>query len=203
MNGIILAGGRATRLGPLAAQLNKSLISVGQQPMLAHQVQQLRRVGCERVVVVVSPDQLRQVEDVATRAGLEVIVVKQPKPNGPADALWCGLPFVPNEPITVLMADTYLDDVDVPLDDDVVVVAPAPVSRRWCWHTETGWTDDYALAGTPVAVGAYHFASTKRAREVCYELCDGQEVEMAAFLNRYGETTQLTATSWLDVGDLD
>lgn len=49
----ILAGGRATRLGPLTADLPKALISVAGRPFVDHQLELLRRHGARRIVLCV------------------------------------------------------------------------------------------------------------------------------------------------------
>ena len=49
----VLAGGLATRLGPLAENLPKSLLSVAGEPFLAHQLALLRNQGIKRAVLCV------------------------------------------------------------------------------------------------------------------------------------------------------
>src|SRR3954465_3152378 len=49
----ILAGGLATRLGPVTEKIPKALLSVAGQPFLAHQLQLLSKAGLRRVVVCV------------------------------------------------------------------------------------------------------------------------------------------------------
>ena len=209
MNGIVLAGGRATRLGPLAAQMNKSLVTVGQRPMLVHQVLQLQRAGCIEVIVVVSPDQERQVRDVVKRAGLpNVHVTQQPRAAGPADALLHGVHEVHDEgDVIVLLADTFLEDEDLPSEAETVVVAPAPVTRRWCGWQGSRYVDDLFLQGQHVLVGAYRFASAEDVhRAITAGIITGREgeFEMAEFLNAYrrGRLREQVATTWRDVGDL-
>ena len=44
---IILAGGEATRLGPLTAQMSKALVSIKQRPIIAHHVRQAVLANCD------------------------------------------------------------------------------------------------------------------------------------------------------------
>src|SRR5690606_27112347 len=62
---IILAGGKATRLGPLTATMNKALVTVGQQPMI---IQQILGMDIDDVTVVVSPGSRDQVVAMCTQA---------------------------------------------------------------------------------------------------------------------------------------
>lgn len=50
----ILAGGLATRLGPLVAQTPKAMLDVGGEPFIAHQMRLLRAAGLRRVVICAS-----------------------------------------------------------------------------------------------------------------------------------------------------
>ena len=71
----ILAGGRATRLGPTAERIPKALIEVGGTPFVAHQLRLLRREGIARVVLCVGHfgEMIRQVVGDGGQFGLEVV----------------------------------------------------------------------------------------------------------------------------------
>lgn len=213
MRGIILAGGKATRLGPLAAQLNKSLVSIGQQPMLVRQVQQLQRAGCDTIDVVTSPGSDDQVRNVIDCAGLpNVYTSVQPEPLGPGDALGWGLQLIRREDVLVLMADTLLADEDVInlTTSSAVAVAAAPATRPFCVKSPLSdrWLDAEVAAGTAnVAVGAFFFQSAAALERIIKKLRrknSGDEIGMADVLNDYGvEKLQLVpVTSWQDVGDV-
>jgi CTP:molybdopterin cytidylyltransferase MocA len=214
--GVILAGGRATRLGPLATQLNKSLVSVGQKPMLVHQVQQLRKAGCGQINVVVSESQRHQVDEVITRAELDDVLTYVQQPwdvgTGPGAALYAGIRYVRDRAL-VIMADTWLEDSDLPTGaGDCVSVAIAPGNRPWCVWDAVLWRD-----GTPVghnatvAVGAFCFEDTRALRDAMRPLLSfappREELGMAAVLNAYAkkrgrQPVHKVARTWLDVGDL-
>lgn len=203
--GIILAGGRATRLGPLAAQLNKSLVTVGQKPMLVHQVQQLRRAGCFDVHVVVSPGSKQQVANVIERAGLRNVNLRvQEEPLGPAHALEKGLDARPDS-VMVLLADTLIGDEDLPSQGEICV-AEAPETRGWCGYYSGTWEDKVWAKHYPwVSVGAYHFNTGAQALMACYRV--GRQIDgMANFLNEYealaGPLRHKTVKTWHDVGDV-
>jgi NDP-sugar pyrophosphorylase family protein len=82
VEGIILAGGRAERLGDAAAGGPKALVEVGARPLAAYQVEQLAAAGVERVLVSCAADQ----EDLFAAAlgglGPEIVTVPEPEPLG-------------------------------------------------------------------------------------------------------------------------
>jgi len=73
MEAIVLAGGKAERMGGATAGRPKSLVEVGGRPLLAWQVGRLRRVGVERVIVSCAEGQEPEFE--RGLAGLQVEVV--------------------------------------------------------------------------------------------------------------------------------
>jgi len=79
---IVLAGGKAERLGEAAGGRPKSLVRVGERPLLAYQCALLVRAGVERVIVSCAAGQGdRFVEDLAG-LGAEIIPVEEPEPLG-------------------------------------------------------------------------------------------------------------------------
>ena len=54
MKGVILAGGRGSRLDPLTEITNKHLLPVGREPMIWHPVKQLVRAGLREIMVITS-----------------------------------------------------------------------------------------------------------------------------------------------------
>ena len=71
----VLCGGVATRLGPIAGQLPKSLVPVAGEPFLAHQLRRLARGGFSRVVLLVGHrgGQIRAFAGDGRRFGIEVV----------------------------------------------------------------------------------------------------------------------------------
>lgn len=207
MIGVILAGGKATRLGPLTAQLNKSLVTIGQKPMLIRQVEQLRDAGCVRVLVVVSPGSLEQVESVIERAGLRsTICIVQNKPLGPVNAITRAVGPSPllrdQDPVIVMAADTLIDGDDLPsgASCDTFVVAPAPSSRQWCVLRDGVWYDEDAPVGSTVSIGVEYFDSAAALWGACLEVGDADG--MAPLLNKFPDAATMNVGSWQDVGDV-
>jgi NDP-sugar pyrophosphorylase family protein len=82
VEGIILAGGRAERLGDAAAGGPKALVEVGGRPLAAYQVDQLAAAGVERVLVSCAAGQEDLFAEALGGLGPEIVTVPEPEPLG-------------------------------------------------------------------------------------------------------------------------
>jgi NDP-sugar pyrophosphorylase family protein len=82
MEAIILAGGRAERLGDAAAGRPKALVEVGGRPLASYQVEQLAAAGVERVLVSCAAGQEELFATLLGGLGPEVVTVAEPEPLG-------------------------------------------------------------------------------------------------------------------------
>lgn len=82
MEAVILAGGKAERLGEAAGGRPKALVEVGGRPLAAYQVQQLSAAGVERVLVSCAAGQEDAFEDALSGIGPEIVSVPEPEPLG-------------------------------------------------------------------------------------------------------------------------
>jgi NDP-sugar pyrophosphorylase family protein len=107
----ILAGGLATRLGPLARQVPKSLLRVAGRPFVDHQLALLARQGMRQVVLCIGHlgQQIEEHVGDGRRFGLEVRFCHDgPQLLGTGGALRRALPLL-GEAFWVLYGDSYLD----------------------------------------------------------------------------------------------
>jgi NDP-sugar pyrophosphorylase family protein len=79
---IILAGGKATRLGEAARGRPKSLVPVAGHPLAEYQVAQLVRAGVERIIVSCARGQDRLFLAKLSGLGAEIVTVAEPEPLG-------------------------------------------------------------------------------------------------------------------------
>jgi NDP-sugar pyrophosphorylase family protein len=79
---IILAGGKAERLGDAARGRPKALVEIAGRPLVAHQVEQLAAVGVERVIVSCAAGQEETFETALGGIGPEIVAVGEPEPMG-------------------------------------------------------------------------------------------------------------------------
>ncbi|MFQ5426487.1 MAG: nucleotide sugar dehydrogenase, partial [Gaiellales bacterium] len=79
---ISLAGGRAERLGAAAEGRPKALVPIGERPLTAYQVDQLRAVGVTRVVISCALGSAGSFREALADVGVEVAVAEEPEPLG-------------------------------------------------------------------------------------------------------------------------
>lgn len=82
MEAIILAGGKAERLGAAAAGRPKALVPIAGRPLAAYQIGLLRRAGVDRVIVACVGGAEPAFEDALSGLGVEVVIVGEPEPLG-------------------------------------------------------------------------------------------------------------------------
>jgi NDP-sugar pyrophosphorylase family protein len=79
---IILAGGKAERLGEAARGRPKALVEIAGRPLAAYQVEQLGAVGVERVIVSCAAGEEELFESALDGIGPEILAVGEPEPMG-------------------------------------------------------------------------------------------------------------------------
>ena len=82
MEAVILAGGKAERLGEAAGGRPKALVDVAGRPLAAYQVDQLAAAGVERILVSCAAGQEGTFEAVLGGIGPEIVAVPEPEPLG-------------------------------------------------------------------------------------------------------------------------
>jgi NDP-sugar pyrophosphorylase family protein len=82
MEAIILAGGKATRMGEAAQGLPKALVPIAGHPLASYQVAQLVRAGVKRVIVSCAAGQSDLFVEKLSGAGAEIVPVEEPEPLG-------------------------------------------------------------------------------------------------------------------------
>ena len=108
MKGIILAGGKGTRLYPLTKVTNKHLLPVGQEPMIFNPIRQLASAGIKKILIVTSTEHMGDIVNLlgsGEQFQVDFTYKVQETTGGVADALRLGEDFAGGERIVVVLGD--------------------------------------------------------------------------------------------------
>jgi glucose-1-phosphate thymidylyltransferase len=113
MRGLILSGGKGTRLRPLTHTSAKQLVPVANKPVLFYGVEAMAEAGIEEVGIIIAPEtgaEIRAAAGDGSQFGISIEYIEQDEPLGLAHALLTAEPYLDGSPFVMYLGDNLLRD---------------------------------------------------------------------------------------------
>lgn len=117
MKGLVVCGGKGSRLRPLTYTGAKQLVPIANKPIVFYALEQLAEAGIRDISIIVSPetgDQVRDAVGDGSRFGAAISYIEQLKPGGIAQAISLARDAMAGAPFVTFLGDNFLTHGIVP-----------------------------------------------------------------------------------------
>ncbi len=108
--GIILSGGKGTRMSPLTKAVNKQLLPIYDKPLIFYPLSILMLANIRDILIIVNKGQLNQYKKILPNGknlGIKITYVEQKKPKGLPDAFVIGEKFIGKDNVAMILGDNF------------------------------------------------------------------------------------------------
>ncbi len=108
--GIILAGGKGTRMSPLTKAVNKQLLPIYDKPIIFYPLSILMLAKIKDILIIVNKGELSQYKKILPNGknlGIKITYLEQESPKGLPDAFKIGEKFIGSENVAMILGDNF------------------------------------------------------------------------------------------------
>jgi glucose-1-phosphate thymidylyltransferase len=226
LKGLILSGGRGTRLRPITYTSAKQLVPVANKPVLFYGIEAMAAAGIEDIGIIIAPetgDEIKAVTGDGERFGVRLTYILQDEPAGLAHAVLTAEPFLQASPFVMYLGDNLLQGGMTELVDDfrrhepdaLILLTPVPDPEHYGVAELDGDGRVTRLLEKPpkpqtdlALVGVYMFTAGIHDAARAIEPSARGELEITDAIQRLVDTGQrvephIVQGWWKDTGRLD